>query len=81
VAERLAAILKAYTITCSGDMLCRVIARSNADLQLVIDAIVSAEGVVRSATLIALAAQVPYRILPLVRAVSSARVRSVPPPA
>jgi hypothetical protein len=33
----------------------------------VIDAIVSAEGVVRSATLISLATQVPYRILPLVR--------------
>ena len=37
------------------------------DLQRVIDAIVSAEGVVRSATLISLAAQVPYRVLPLVR--------------
>jgi hypothetical protein len=33
-----------------------------------LDKIVSAEGVVRSATLISLAAQVPYRVLPLVRA-------------
>ena len=49
-------------------MLCRVVARSNADLQRVIDAIVSAEGVVRSSTLISLATQVPYRVLPLVRA-------------
>jgi hypothetical protein len=49
-------------------MLCRVVARSNADLQRVIDAIVSAEGVVRSATLISLATQVSYRVLPLVRA-------------
>ena len=32
------------------------------------DAIVSAEGVVRSSTLISLAARVPYRVLPLVRA-------------
>ncbi len=71
VAERLAAIpevLEVHTITGAGDMLCRVVARSNADLQRVIDAIVSAEGVVRSATLISLAAQVPYRVLPLVRA-------------
>ena len=71
VAERLAAIpevLEAHTITGAGDMLCRVVARSNADLQRVIDAIVSTEGVVRSATLISLATQVPYRILPLVRA-------------
>jgi len=73
VAERLAAIpevLEVHTITGAGDMLCRVVARSNADLQRVIDKIVSAKGVVRSATLISLAAQVPYRILPLVRAAS-----------
>jgi DNA-binding Lrp family transcriptional regulator len=53
VAERLAAIpevLGVHTITGAGDMLCRVVARSNADLQRVIDTIVSAEGVVRSAT-------------------------------
>jgi len=70
VAERLAAIpevLEVHTITGAGDMLCRVVARSNADLQRVIDAIVSAEGVVRSATLISLATQVPYRMIPLVR--------------
>ena len=64
-------VLEVHTITGAGDMLCRVVARSNADLQRVIDAIVSAEGVVRSATLISLAAQVPYRILPLVRAASA----------
>ena len=71
VAERLAAIpevLEAHTITGAGDMLCRVVARTNADLQRVLDAIVSTEGVVRSATLISLATQVPHRILPLVRA-------------
>ncbi len=71
VAERLAAIpevLEVHTITGAGDMLCRVVARTNADLQRVLDAIVSAEGVIRSATVISLATQVPYRILPLVRA-------------
>ena len=76
VAERLAAIpevLEAHTITGAGDMLCRVVARSNADLQRVIDAIVSTEGVVRSATLISLATQVPYRVLPLIRAASHQR--------
>ena len=52
VAERLAAIpevLEVHTITGAGDMLCRVVARSNADLQRVLDAIVSTEGVVRPA--------------------------------
>jgi DNA-binding Lrp family transcriptional regulator len=74
VAERLAAIpevLEVHTITGVGDMLCRVVARTNADLQRVIDAIVSTQGVVRSATLISLAAQVPYRVLPLVRDVAA----------
>ena len=79
VAERLAAIpevLEVHTITGPGDMLCRVVARTNADLQRVLDAIVSAEGVIRSATVISLATQVPYRIIHLVRA---ARVGQRPP--
>jgi DNA-binding Lrp family transcriptional regulator len=74
VAERLAVIpevLEVHTITGPGDLLCRVVARTNADLQRVIDAIVSADGVVRSATVISLATQVPYRILHLVRAAAS----------
>ncbi len=74
MAERLAAIpevLEVHTITGAGDLLCRVVARTNADLQRVLDAIVSAQGVVRSSTLISLATQVPYRILPLVRAAAS----------
>ncbi|MCW6007444.1 Lrp/AsnC family transcriptional regulator [Micromonospora sp. CPCC 205371] len=70
IAAHLAAIpevLEAYTITGSGDLLCRIVARSNADLQRVIDQIVSHEGIVRASTLIALAEQIPYRTLPLVR--------------
>jgi DNA-binding Lrp family transcriptional regulator len=70
VAERLAGIpevLEVHTITGPGDMLCRVVARTNADLQRVIDAIVAVAGVVRASTVIALAAPVPYRVLPLVR--------------
>jgi DNA-binding Lrp family transcriptional regulator len=73
VADRLTAIpevLQVHTITGSGDMLCRVVARTNADLQRVIDAIVSVAGVVRASTVIALATPVPYRVLPLVRAVA-----------
>jgi DNA-binding Lrp family transcriptional regulator len=73
VAERLAAIpevLEVHTITGAGDMLCRVVARTNADLQRVIDAIVGTAGVVRASTVIALATPVPYRVLPLVRTVA-----------
>lgn len=74
VAERLAAIpevLEVHTITGAGDMLCRVVARTNADLQRVLDAIVCARGVVRASTVISLATQVAYRVLPLVRAASA----------
>jgi DNA-binding Lrp family transcriptional regulator len=76
VAERLAGIpevLQVHTITGTGDMLCRVVARTNADLQRVIDAIVGVAGVVRASTVIALATPVPYRVLPLVRAVGRGR--------
>jgi DNA-binding Lrp family transcriptional regulator len=61
-------VLEGHTITGQGDMLCRVVARDNADLQRVIDAIVDVPGVVRTSTVIALAAPIGYRILPLVRA-------------
>jgi DNA-binding Lrp family transcriptional regulator len=68
VARHLAGIpevLEAYTITGAGDMWARVVARSNADLQRVIDAVLADAGIVRSSTVIALATQVPYRVIPL----------------
>jgi len=61
-------VLEAHTITGSGDLLCRIVARSNADLQRVIDQVVSYDGIVRASTIIALAEQIPYRTLPLVEA-------------
>jgi DNA-binding Lrp family transcriptional regulator len=80
VAERLALIdeiLEAHTITGPGDVLCRVVARDNADLQRVIDALVEVPGVVRTSTVIALATTVGYRTTPLVRATAAAaRLRS-----
>jgi len=75
VAGRLAGIpevLEVHTITGPGDMLCRVVARTNADLQRVIDAIVAVAGVVRASTVIALATPVPYRVLPLVKVAAAA---------
>jgi DNA-binding Lrp family transcriptional regulator len=71
IAEHLATIpevLEAFTITGAGDMWCRVVARSNSDLQRVIDAVLSDAGIVRSSTVIALATQIPYRVLPLLDA-------------
>ena len=64
-------VLEAHTITGSGDLLCRIVARSNADLQRVIDGVVAHEGIVRAVTIIALAEQIPYRTLPLVAAAAT----------
>jgi DNA-binding Lrp family transcriptional regulator len=61
-------VLEAHTITGSGDVMCRIVARSNADLQRVIDQVVGYEGIVRASTIIALEEQIPYRVLPLVNA-------------
>ncbi|GAA4097075.1 Lrp/AsnC family transcriptional regulator [Nonomuraea sp. NPDC050663] len=69
VADRLALIpevLEVHTITGGSDLLSRVVARSNSDLQRVIDQIVDVQGVVRTSSVIALDTPVPYRVLPLV---------------
>ncbi|QXJ24422.1 Lrp/AsnC family transcriptional regulator [Actinomadura graeca] len=76
VATRLAQVpevIELHTITGPGDMLCRIVARSNTDLQRVIDVIVDVAGVERASSVISLAEQVTYRTLPLVRAVARAR--------
>jgi len=62
---RIPEVLEAFTITGAGDMWCRIVARSNADMQRVIDRVVTFEGIVRTSTVIALATQIPYRVLPL----------------
>jgi DNA-binding Lrp family transcriptional regulator len=58
-------VLEAHTITGVGDLMVRVVARSNADLQRVIDLVLADAAIVRSSTVIALATQVRYRTLPL----------------
>ncbi|SHK91650.1 Lrp/AsnC family transcriptional regulator [Actinacidiphila paucisporea] len=59
-------VLELHTTTGEGDMLCRLVARSNADLQRVIDKVVGFEGIVRAATAIVMENPVPLRIIPLV---------------
>ncbi len=60
-------VLEAHTITGAGDLWVRVVARSNADLQRVIDRVLDESAIVRSSTVIALATQVPFRVRPLAR--------------
>lgn len=71
VADHLRAIpevLEAHTMTGPGDMLCRVVARSNADLQEVFARILEVGAIERTTTQIALTEVVGHRVLPLVSA-------------
>ena len=61
-------VLEVHTITGSADLMVRVVARSNADLQRVIDDVVRDPAVLRTATVIALDTPVARRTGPLVRA-------------
>jgi DNA-binding Lrp family transcriptional regulator len=76
VGEHLAAIpevLEAHTVTGPGDLWVRVVAQSNADLQRVLDRVVSHPGIERSATMISLSRQIDPRMLPLVDAAVAGR--------
>ena len=64
-------MLEAHTITGSGDLLIRVVARDNADLQRVIDLVVDDSHVIRASTAISLATHIEYRTAPLVTAAIS----------
>ena len=69
VVEHLATIpevLEIHAMTGPGDLLCRVVAPTNADLQPLIGRMLASGGVQRTTTQIALTQQLPYRVLPLV---------------
>jgi len=59
-------VLEAHTITGGADMMVRLVARSNADLQRVIDLVVASPTVSRTSTVIVLATEIPPRVIPLV---------------
>ena len=65
--EAIPEVLEAHTITGSGDVFIHIVARDNADLQRVIDAVVDDRHVVRANTTISLATRIPLRTLPLVQ--------------
>ncbi len=58
-------VCEAHATTGQGDLLVRLVAQSNADLQRVIDAVVAVPDVVRTSTSIALSTPVPPRVRPL----------------
>lgn len=58
-------VLEVHTITGQGDMLCRLVARSNDDLQQVLNRVTEFPEIVRTSTVIALSNPVGHRVLPL----------------
>ena len=75
VASHLATIpevLEAHTITGGADMMVRLVARSNADLQRVIDRVLASPKVSRASTVIVLATEIAPRMLPLVESAAPA---------
>jgi DNA-binding Lrp family transcriptional regulator len=73
VAEALAAIdevCEVHATTGQGDLFVRMVARSNDDLQRVIDDVVGVPGVRRTSTSIALSTPVPPRVRPLLERIA-----------
>ncbi|GGP60116.1 Lrp/AsnC family transcriptional regulator [Saccharothrix coeruleofusca] len=73
VVDGLAAIgevCEVHATTGQGDLFARVVARSNADLQRVIDEIVDVPGVRRLSSSIALSTPVPPRVRPLLERIT-----------
>src|SRR4051794_34751922 len=66
--EAIPGVLEAYATTGSGDVLCRVAARSHESLQQVLVQLGRAPDVVRSTSVVVLSELVPWRTLPLLRA-------------
>lgn len=61
-------VIEVHTVTGTADLLVRLVAESNSDLQRVIDSVVADPSVLRAATAIALANPIPSRTRPLVAA-------------
>ena len=68
--EHLPQVVEAHSTTGDADMLCRVVARDNRDLEAVIQAILNLEGVVRTRSEIALSERVPRRDATLLQELS-----------
>jgi DNA-binding Lrp family transcriptional regulator len=69
-------VLEAHGVTGDQDLLCRVVARDNGDLQAVINRLVGHPAVRRSTSAIAMSEQIPWRIEALVALTAAVRRRS-----
>ena len=74
---RIPEILELHTVSGDSDMLARVVARSNADVQRVLDLIVATQTVVRSSSMIVLQTHIEAQALALLQVTAAGS----PPPA
>lgn len=63
--ERIPEVLEIHSVSGAADLLLRVVARSNDDLQRVLDTVLSVESVVRASSSIALTTFLDHRTLPV----------------
>jgi DNA-binding Lrp family transcriptional regulator len=64
-------VIEVHTITGQGDLLIRVVARSNQDLQRLLDQLGQDASILRTSTVIVLETRIDHRMLPLVEAARS----------
>jgi Transcriptional regulators len=72
-------VLELHTVSGESDLMACVVAKSNDDLQRVLDAIIATRTVLRSSSLVVLNSPIPLRLLPLVRAAAGEVRTSVTP--
>jgi DNA-binding Lrp family transcriptional regulator len=68
-------VIEAYATTGTGDVVCRLAASSNADLQLLLIKLNESEQIRRSTSVVILSTVVASRVMPLLTATSSPRPR------
>lgn len=66
--ERVPQVVEAHRTTGAADLLCRVVALSNAHLAEVLDRILEVPGITRTTTALVLDTPVPTRVLPAIEA-------------
>lgn len=72
-------VLEAHATTGPGDLHCRVVARTNEHLQVVLGRVLEVPGIARTTTQIALTEQIEHRVLPLVQQVIAEDERQAAP--
>ncbi|WP_072690305.1 Lrp/AsnC family transcriptional regulator [Rhodococcus marinonascens] len=76
--ESIPGVLEAFATTGSGDILCRIAARSHLDLQKTLLDLNKSSVVARSTSVMVLSVVVPYRSMPLLRTLDRPRSAKAP---